>query len=304
MPLGVWAAVRRGGLVDQVVRVMGLVGYSIPIFWLGLMALVVFYARLGWVSGPGTHRHRLRVHADARDGAAAPRLRARRGMAGVRQCAVASHPAGVAARLFLARLHQPHDALVHAERARAGIHRRGARQGTLRDPDHLAPRAAQRDGAARHRDRAVLRRPARRLGAHRNGLRVARARPLSHELAAERRHERGAGRARSSSARSSSGSTSCRTCSTRCSIRGPARWCRRDERRRARCAARTNERRRAAPRCSAPRGGGGAQRRSGQEPARLAHVRPAALAAAGGVRAGLRHVAHVRAQPARDGRAR
>ncbi len=53
VPLGVWAAVRRGGLVDQIVRVMGLIGYSIPIFWLGLMALVVFYARLGWVSGPG-----------------------------------------------------------------------------------------------------------------------------------------------------------------------------------------------------------------------------------------------------------
>ena len=53
VPLGVWAAVRRGGAVDQIVRIMGLIGYSIPIFWLGLMALVVFYARLGWVSGPG-----------------------------------------------------------------------------------------------------------------------------------------------------------------------------------------------------------------------------------------------------------
>ena len=53
VPLGVWAAVRRGGLVDQLVRVMGLIGYSVPIFWLGLMALVLFYARLGWVGGPG-----------------------------------------------------------------------------------------------------------------------------------------------------------------------------------------------------------------------------------------------------------
>jgi peptide/nickel transport system permease protein len=53
VPLGVWAAVKRGGLVDHVVRVLGLVGYSAPIFWLGLMALVVFYARLGWVGGPG-----------------------------------------------------------------------------------------------------------------------------------------------------------------------------------------------------------------------------------------------------------
>lgn len=53
VPLGVWAAVRRGGLVDQVVRVMGLIGYSVPIFWLGLMALVLFYAKLDWVGGPG-----------------------------------------------------------------------------------------------------------------------------------------------------------------------------------------------------------------------------------------------------------
>ena len=53
VPLGVWAAVRRGGAVDHAVRIMGLVGYSVPIFWLGLMALVLFYAKLGWVSGPG-----------------------------------------------------------------------------------------------------------------------------------------------------------------------------------------------------------------------------------------------------------
>ena len=53
VPLGVWAAVRRGGWVDQLVRVMGLIGYSVPIFWLGLMGLVLFYAKLGWVGGPG-----------------------------------------------------------------------------------------------------------------------------------------------------------------------------------------------------------------------------------------------------------
>jgi len=53
VPLGVWAAVRRGGVADQLVRVMGLIGYSVPIFWLGLMALVLFYAKLDWVAGPG-----------------------------------------------------------------------------------------------------------------------------------------------------------------------------------------------------------------------------------------------------------
>ncbi|WP_077037640.1 ABC transporter permease [Pelomonas sp. KK5] len=53
VPLGVWAGVRRGRFADQLVRVMGLVGYSVPIFWLGLMGLVLFYAKLGWVAGPG-----------------------------------------------------------------------------------------------------------------------------------------------------------------------------------------------------------------------------------------------------------
>jgi peptide/nickel transport system permease protein len=53
VPLGVWAAVRRGGAADHTVRVMGLIGYSVPIFWLGLMGLVLFYAKLGWVGGPG-----------------------------------------------------------------------------------------------------------------------------------------------------------------------------------------------------------------------------------------------------------
>lgn len=53
VPLGVLAAVKRGTLIDQFVRVLGLVGYSVPIFWLGLMGLLLFYAKLGWVAGPG-----------------------------------------------------------------------------------------------------------------------------------------------------------------------------------------------------------------------------------------------------------
>ncbi len=53
VPLGVLAAVRRGSIADQIVRVIGLIGYSVPIFWLGLLALVLFYAKLGWVAYPG-----------------------------------------------------------------------------------------------------------------------------------------------------------------------------------------------------------------------------------------------------------
>lgn len=53
VPLGVLAAVRRGSIADQVVRVIGLIGYSVPIFWLGLLSLVLFYAQLRWVAFPG-----------------------------------------------------------------------------------------------------------------------------------------------------------------------------------------------------------------------------------------------------------
>ncbi|MCA1443873.1 ABC transporter permease [Ensifer sp. IC4062] len=53
VPLGVLAAVKRGSIADQIVRVIGLVGYSVPIFWLALLALLVFYARLQWVAYPG-----------------------------------------------------------------------------------------------------------------------------------------------------------------------------------------------------------------------------------------------------------
>ncbi|WP_230530299.1 ABC transporter permease [Microvirga roseola] len=53
IPLGILAAVKRGTLIDQIVRLLGLVGYSVPIFWLGLMGLLLFYAKLDWVAGPG-----------------------------------------------------------------------------------------------------------------------------------------------------------------------------------------------------------------------------------------------------------
>ena len=53
IPAGVWAAARRGRIADQVLRVLALFGYSVPVFWLGMMALVIFYADLGWAPGPG-----------------------------------------------------------------------------------------------------------------------------------------------------------------------------------------------------------------------------------------------------------
>ncbi|WP_321792530.1 ABC transporter permease [Caballeronia sp. J97] len=53
VPLGVAAAVKHNRIVDHIARVIGLAGSSVPVFWLALMGLLLFYARLHWVSGPG-----------------------------------------------------------------------------------------------------------------------------------------------------------------------------------------------------------------------------------------------------------
>ena len=53
IPAGVLAATMPGSLRDQAVRLIGLMGYSMPVFWLGLMGLLLFYGHLGWVGGPG-----------------------------------------------------------------------------------------------------------------------------------------------------------------------------------------------------------------------------------------------------------
>jgi len=53
VPMGVCAAVYQGRWPDQGLRVLGLFGYSVPVFWLGLMGLLLFYGKLGWVPGPG-----------------------------------------------------------------------------------------------------------------------------------------------------------------------------------------------------------------------------------------------------------
>ena len=53
VPLGMLAAHYHNRWIDQALRVVCLVGYSVPVFWLGLIGLLVFYAKLGWVAGPG-----------------------------------------------------------------------------------------------------------------------------------------------------------------------------------------------------------------------------------------------------------
>jgi ABC-type dipeptide/oligopeptide/nickel transport system permease component len=49
IPIGVVSAVRRGSRLDAVVMTLTLFGVSMPIFWLGLMLLLLFAAGLNWL---------------------------------------------------------------------------------------------------------------------------------------------------------------------------------------------------------------------------------------------------------------
>ncbi|PKW26594.1 ABC transporter permease [Phycicoccus duodecadis] len=56
IPLGIWAAVRRGGLVDQATRVLFTLGFALPAFLVGIVLILVFGLTLGWapIGGYGT----------------------------------------------------------------------------------------------------------------------------------------------------------------------------------------------------------------------------------------------------------
>jgi peptide/nickel transport system permease protein len=51
--IGVISAIKRGSLIDRFAMGFALFGVSAPVFWLGLMALYIFWQRLGWLPGTG-----------------------------------------------------------------------------------------------------------------------------------------------------------------------------------------------------------------------------------------------------------
>ncbi|TCV95164.1 ABC transporter permease [Biostraticola tofi] len=51
--LALLAAYKPGSWLDSIARLVSLLGFSVPVFWLGLLGLLLFYAVLHWASGPG-----------------------------------------------------------------------------------------------------------------------------------------------------------------------------------------------------------------------------------------------------------
>jgi peptide/nickel transport system permease protein len=53
VPIGVYSAVRRGGVLDGAARVFAVLGQSVPAFWLGLMLILLFGVLLGVLPAGG-----------------------------------------------------------------------------------------------------------------------------------------------------------------------------------------------------------------------------------------------------------
>jgi peptide/nickel transport system permease protein len=61
VPVGIVSAARRASLVDSVSMVGALVGVSMPIFWLGLMEIMLFAVILNWLPSGGRLDHATEV---------------------------------------------------------------------------------------------------------------------------------------------------------------------------------------------------------------------------------------------------
>jgi peptide/nickel transport system permease protein len=53
IPAGVLAAIKHNSLVDLLVTILALMGLSIPIFWFGMILIIIFSLKLGWLPAVG-----------------------------------------------------------------------------------------------------------------------------------------------------------------------------------------------------------------------------------------------------------
>ena len=107
VPAGVAAGALKGRWPDHLVRFLGLFGYSMPVFWLGLVGLWLFYAKLDWVAGPGRIDVGFEDLVEPRTGVLLVDAALARPMGRLQQRARPYRLARDAARLHLARLSSP-----------------------------------------------------------------------------------------------------------------------------------------------------------------------------------------------------
>ena len=56
IPIGVYSATKPNSIFSNITMILGLLGVSLPIFWLGLLLILLFSVSLGWLPSSGMDR--------------------------------------------------------------------------------------------------------------------------------------------------------------------------------------------------------------------------------------------------------
>ena len=171
IPAGIIAAVRRNSVFDHGVMATSLTGYSMPIFWWGLLLILLFSVQLGLTPVSGRISRAVLHRADHR--LPADRLAADRRQGRVLVDRQAPDPADHRAGHQPAGGDRAHDALGHARGAGRGLHPHRPRQGPAAAARGRRARAAQRADPGRDRDRPAGRRAVHRRHPDRDHLLLA-----------------------------------------------------------------------------------------------------------------------------------
>ena len=181
VPAGAIAAVKRGGFFDQALMTISLFGYSMPIFWWGLLLIMFVSVRLGLLPVSGridlinyyfdqpTGFMTIDALLSDQPGAFLDALR----HLILPAIVLGTVPLGVIARMTRSSMLEVlNEDYVRTARAK----------GLSPSPGHRRARAAQRAVAGRHGDRPLDFRPDGRRGADRDDLLLAGRRPLADRI--------------------------------------------------------------------------------------------------------------------------
>ena len=129
LPAGIIAAVRRNSIFDHGVMGLALTGYSMPIFWWGLLLILLFSVQLGWT--PVSGRIAVLYFIEPKTGFLLIDTLLAGDTAAFWSALIASDSAGYRARHHTAGGDRAHDALGDARSARRGLHPHRPRQGPV-----------------------------------------------------------------------------------------------------------------------------------------------------------------------------
>ena len=129
IPAGIIAAVRRNSVFDHGVMGLSLTGYSMPIFWWGLLLILLFSVQLGWT--PVSGRIAVQYYIEPVTGFLLIDSLLSGEKGAFRSARLAPDPADHRARHQSAGDHRAHDALGDARGAGRGLHPHRARQGAV-----------------------------------------------------------------------------------------------------------------------------------------------------------------------------